>query len=79
MHNVAIDDRQKKSMLVRSLAESLTFIPIVSSAQADMTAEQFDALVRAELGRKSIYKNPTKTCPKLIYHALEIAITFLEI
>ncbi len=36
-------------MLIRSLPESLPFICTVSSEQARMTIEQFDALVRAEL------------------------------
>ena len=55
MQNVSIDDKQKKSMLIRSLPESFSVISTVASAQSEMNIESLDALVRAELDRK---KNP---------------------
>ncbi len=57
MQNVVIDDKQKKSMLIRWLPESLSVISTVSSAQKYMTIESFDALVRAEIDRKSYPHN----------------------
>ena len=51
MQNVAIDDRQKKSMPIRSLPESLSVISTVASSQPDMTIESLDALVRVDLDR----------------------------
>ena len=50
--NVSIQDRQKKSIPIRSRPESLPVICPVSSAQADMTIESLDALIGAELDRK---------------------------
>lgn len=57
MRNVTSDDRQKKSMLIKSLPESLSAISTVSSAQADLTVERVDALVSAELDHKSNPQN----------------------
>lgn len=55
MQNVAIDNRGKKSMLIRSLPESISIISTGAFAQQDMTIESLEVLVRAELSRK---KNP---------------------
>ena len=55
VQGVAYDDQTKKSMIIRSLPESLSVISTVASAQNDMTLESLDALVRAEIDRK---KNP---------------------
>ena len=61
MLNVAIDDGQKKLMLLRYLPESLSVISTVASAQQNMNIESLDDLVRAELDRK---KNPNNTQDK---------------
>ena len=53
MQNFAIDNRQKKSMLINSLPESLSTISTVSSAPVNMTVESLDALVRAEIDRRN--------------------------
>ena len=50
-----IQDKLKKSMLIGSLSESLSFPCTVPSAQPDMSVETLDALIHAELDRK---KNP---------------------
>jgi len=55
VQEVNIEDKVKKSMLIRSLPESLSVISTVASAQQEMPLENLDALVRAELDRK---KNP---------------------
>ncbi len=55
MQNLWIDERQKKSMLIHSLPESLSTISTSPSAQQEITTESFDALIWAELDRK---KNP---------------------
>lgn len=54
MQNVSIENNQKKSILVRSLPEPLSFISTVSISQSNMTIEGLDALVRAELDQKVI-------------------------
>jgi len=58
MQEVSINDATKKSMLIRSLPESLSVISTVASAQPTMTIESLDALVRAELDRKKNPNNP---------------------
>ncbi len=55
MYNVSIYNRQNKSMLTRSLPESLSVVSTVSSAKAEMKIEQFETLVLAKLDRK---RNP---------------------
>ena len=42
-----IDDAQKKSMLIRTLPESMCVISTVVSSQAGMSLESLDALIRA--------------------------------
>ena len=58
VQNVEIDDAQKKSMLIRTLPESMSVISTVVSAQAGMSLESLDALIRAELDRKNNPYNP---------------------
>ena len=58
IQNVAIDEKQKKSLLIRTFPESLRVISTVSNCQPDMTVEAIDALVRAELDLKN---NPNKS------------------
>ncbi len=55
MPNVYSEEKIKKSMLIRSLPESLSFLCTVASSQPDMTVETLEALIRAELDRN---KNP---------------------
>ena len=52
VQNIAIDDKQKKSILIRSLPESLSVISTDAGAQADISIESLDAIVRAGLDCK---------------------------
>ena len=61
IQGVDIDNAKKKSMIIRSLPESLHVVATVSSAHADMTLESLDALIRAELDRKKNPHNPQGT------------------
>ncbi len=54
IQNVYIKEKVKKSMIIRYLPESLSFLCTVASAQPDMTVETLNALIRAELNRKKI-------------------------
>lgn len=53
MHNVFIEDPQKKSFIIKSLPESLSVTSNVSSAHSDMNIEGLDALIPAELDRST--------------------------
>ncbi len=57
MQNFSIEDNQKKSMLIRYLSESLSFLCTVASAQPYMTHEALGALICAELHRKKNTNN----------------------
>ena len=52
VRNLAIDGKQNKSILNRSLSESLTVLFMLASDQADMSIESLCALVRAVLNRR---------------------------
>ncbi len=55
IQNFYIDEKVKKSMLIRSLPEYLPILCTVASAQPAKTVETLYALIRAELHQK---KNP---------------------
>ncbi len=48
IQNVYIEEKVKKSMLIRSLPESLSFLSIGACSQSDMTVETLDTLNRVK-------------------------------
>ena len=58
MQSVSNDERQKKSMLVYSLPESLSVISTLASVQQEMTVENLNALIHAQIDRKKNQHNP---------------------